>query len=206
MAHTSSVALEESHSETVVRPWRPTGALPAFSRAFDVFMAADDDDDEESTKAKFFVPTYLKSSTYMQKLREAEEAKIQAKKDSKRPSVSKSPSNGVGFAPASLPPGSHRGLSHTVIERPQAFEEKTQLAPLPTRWNTNDIAEGLELTDNGLGVKFSDSRPSHERERDHEAYAVRADFSIPPQLGIYYYEVQILSGKRDEYVIHSPSK
>lgn len=195
--------MEELQSETISRPCRPTGNLPLFSRAFSPYVANDSDDEEANNEGKFFVPTYLKSSNYMQKLDESHQARIQAKRDAKRPSGAKSNSNGAGFAPSALPPGSHRGMSHTVIERAQPFDDELAPAPLPSQWNKEDMAQGLELINNGLGVKFADNRNNHEREREreHEASAVRADHHIPPQVGIYYYEVQILSGKREEYVM-----
>ena len=194
--------MEESQSETISRTWQPTGTLPLFSRAFNPFVANDSDDDESKNESKFFMPTYLRSSNYMQKLEESNRAKVQAKRDAKRPAGTKSHSNGAGFAPSALPPGSHRGMSHTVIERAQPFDDESAPAPLPSQWNKEDMAQGLELVNNGLGVKFADSRNHHEREREREleASAVRADHHIPPQVGIYYYEVQILAGKREEYV------
>lgn len=132
----------------------------------------------------------------MQKLEEAHRAKMQAKKESKRTSRSNQPSNGSAFGSHSLPSGSHRGMSHTVIERPVAFADKDALSPLPTRWNKEEMSSNLELHTDGLGVKFSEGKAHHERE--HEACGIRADNYMPPQCGIYYYEVQILAGRRDE--------
>jgi hypothetical protein len=87
-------------------------------------------------------------------------------------------------------------MSHTVIERPPVFEEDDDLAPLPTRWNKEDQMAGIEVQPDGLSVKHIG--PKNQHDRDHEACAVRADHYMPPQCGIYYFEVQILSAKRDE--------
>lgn len=112
-------------------------------------------------------------------------------------------SSNTTFAPAALPPGSHRGLAHNVVERPSA-DEDDGLAPLPTAWNENDMWQGIDVLSGGLDVKFTGPKPYHERE--HEACAVRANHHMPPQCGIYYYEVQILGGKKDEYVLHEPHR
>jgi Ran-binding protein 9/10 len=69
---------------------------------------------------------------------------------------------------------------------------------LPSRWNKEDKWGGLEVLGDSLEVKYTALRG--QSERDHEACSVRADHYMPPQCGIYYFEVTILSGKRDEYV------
>lgn len=189
---------EPSATETTA-PWRSASNLPSFSRAFDLFTASDGDEslDQESSD-RFFIPSYLESSTYMKKLEEAHHARLQAKKESKRSGKGNQTSNGTGFASNSLPSGSHRGMSHTVIERPAAFTDKDALAPLPTRWNRDEMSGDLELHTDGLGVKFPESKLHQDREL--ESCGIRADNYMPPQCGIYYYEVQILAGRRDEFV------
>lgn len=90
-------------------------------------------------------------------------------------------------------------MSYTVIERPSASEEEEDhLAPLPSRWNKDDHWGGIELQNDGLCIKYVG--PKNPHDRDHEACAVRADHYMPPQCGVYYYEVLIVAAKRDEYV------
>lgn len=156
-----------------------------------------EDDPLLPAQDRFFVPSYLASSNYVQKLEEAHKLKANSSRDPKHSTTDGSSSNGTGFSAANLPPGSHRGLSHTVVERPP-FDDDDALAPLPTRWNKSDMWGGLDLQPDGLGVKYLGPKGYHER--DHEACAVRANHHMPPQCGIYYYEVHILAGKRDEYV------
>ncbi|PNY28842.1 Ran-binding protein 10 [Tolypocladium capitatum] len=181
--------------------WSTSGTMPPYSRAFDIFSAPFDDDDESAGgDGHFFVPSYLKGSTYMQMLEEAHKAKLQAQKESKRSTVNGSANNSSApFNQPPLPPGAHRGMAHNVIERPPAFEDDDALAPLPARWNKDDIWSGIEVESDNLSVKYTGGKNHHERE--HEASAVRADRHMPPQCGIYYFEVQILHGKRDDTTV-----
>ncbi|KAL7949598.1 hypothetical protein V8C42DRAFT_311370 [Trichoderma barbatum] len=172
--------------------WRPTGSLPSFSRAFD-FFATDSMEDE-----RFFVPSYLKGSTYVQKLEEAYNTKLEAQKESKRAKGNGQDLSTSGLNAAQLPPGSHRGILHTVLER-TPFDGDDNLAPLPIHWSTGDMWTSIEVTPNLLGLKYAGPKSHHER--DHEASAIRADNFMPPQCGIYYYEVKIISGKRDDTTI-----
>lgn len=181
--------------------WRTTGgSLPSFSRAFDFFAAepasttADDD--------RFFVPSYLRGSTYVQKLEEAYNKKLEAQKEVKRSKGNGQDINTTGLSTTPLPAGAHRGMLHTVLER-APFEDGDSLAPLPRHWNTADMWTSIEVMPNMLGLKFLGPKNHHDRE--HEASAIRADHFMPPQCGIYYYEVHIISGKQDEYVIASSS-
>lgn len=146
---------------------------------------------------RFFVPSYLKGSTYVQKLEEAYNTKLEAQKEVKRTKGNGQDLSSSGMSTTGLPPGGHRGMLHTVLER-TPFDGDESLAPLPSHWNTSDMWTSLEVMPNMLGVKYSG--PKNHHERDHEASAIRADHYMPPQCGIYYYEVHIISGKKDEYV------
>ncbi|KAL9613142.1 MAG: hypothetical protein Q9167_002307 [Letrouitia subvulpina] len=142
----------------------------------------------------FFVPTYLRGSKFIEKLEAANEARHEARLAAQRQ------------APAAHPPGngslssrsssvslhklvpSHRGVSYEIIEH-QPPEVYAGYPPLPSRWVDTDkhgiikiSADGLEVRSEG-GVKL----------QDHEAAAARTDYPMPPQCGIYYYEVTILA-------------
>jgi len=84
-----------------------------------------------------------------------------------------------------------------VIEKALPLEDES-LAPLPSRWNNQDKNTGLEVQGDGQEVKFTGTRAS---ERDHEASSIRTDYPIPPQCGIYYFEVTLLSRRREEYAL-----
>lgn len=174
--------------------WRAESNLPSFSRAFDLFANADmDDGASDDGEERFFIPSYLQSSTYMQKLQEAHRSRALSKREQKRNGVM-SASN--GFSSSVLPSGSHRGLSHSVIERSTPSEDRDPLSPLPTRWNKADMSGGLELHTDGLGAKYVENK--NHIDREHEASGIRADHHMPLQCGIYYFEVQILAGRREE--------
>ena len=186
-----------------VTPWRTTNGMPSHSRAFE-FQPLHDAGEAPKPEDNFFVPSYLQGSAYVQKLESAHklkallqrEAKIRANENGG--STGKGAGAAGGLAKGLLPPGSHRGMSHSVIERgaEDGDEQQQILPPLPTCWNKEDIWDGLEVQENGLTLKFTG--PKNLAERNHEAAAVRADHFMPPQCGIYYYEVHILHGKKDE--------
>jgi hypothetical protein len=92
------------------------------------------------------------------------------------------------------PAPSYRGLTHEIIERAPVFVDEP-VAPWPTRWNDGDRYVQLELEDDGRVAKFSGSPKAHD-----EAAAVRADFPMPRQCGIYYYEITVISKGKEGYV------
>lgn len=148
----------------------------------------------------FFTPSYLGGSTYIQKLEDAHKAK-QAQKEGQQQA---SGGSGLPTGPSSTPsmtskPTSHLGMTYDLIERTPFLEDDDSIAPLPTRWNKDDKHGGLEVMGDGQEVKYTAPRPTGER--DFEACAIRADHPMPPQAGIYYFEVSILSRKRDETTI-----
>ncbi|TQN75296.1 Ran-binding protein 10 [Colletotrichum shisoi] len=178
--------------------------LPSFSRAFDMFMAnpASEAAGSGSTLGSgFFVPSYLAGSTYVQRLEETHLAKMRAQKESQATQAQSGGSLPTSASSVSLhgKPSAHRGVNYDVIEKPPAFEEDEAFAPLPTRWNSLDKYGALDILSDGLEVRYIG--PRGQTERDHEAFCIRADNPMPPQCGIYYFEVNVLSGKRDDMTI-----
>jgi hypothetical protein len=152
---------------------------------------------------QFFIPSYLKGSKYVQKLEEAHKAKIQSHKDgpsaqSSQPGSLSTSTSSINLHTKMAP--SHRGMTYDLIEKAPPVEDDV-LPPLPSRWNASDRSAGLEVLSDGQEVKFTGVKSASER--DHEACAIRADHPMPPQCGIYYYEVTIISRKREEYGFHS---
>ena len=146
----------------------------------------------------FFIPSYLRGSKYVQKLEEGHKAKERAHKDG--PSAQSSQPGSLSTSASSShlhgkTAASHRGMTYDLIEKAPPAEDET-LAPLPSKWNTQDKYGGLEVMSDGQEVKFTGPKP--ERDREHEACAIRADHAMPPQCGIYYYEVTVISRKREE--------
>ena len=154
--------------------------------------------DPSDSENNFFVPTYLSRSVYMQRLEDDHKAKMRVKQP-KRPTgngiIINNNNNKPDIITGPLPPGSHRGLSHTVVERSPGHEDHDELTPLPSKWNKDDMWHGLDMDSDNI-VKFSMSKSSLERE--YEACAIRANHHIPPQCGIYYYEVMVLDSRKDE--------
>ncbi|KAF0448099.1 SPRY-domain-containing protein [Gigaspora margarita] len=57
--------------------------------------------------------------------------------------------------------------------------------PIPTCWNVNDCSPDLKIDDNLLSVRYNGNRI---------AAAVRANYWIPEETEVYYFEVDILDG------------
>ncbi len=183
--------------------------IPSFSRAFDMFMGSDGRSANfwlyQQRNNGFFVPSYLQGSTYMQRLEEAHKAQ-QVQKDGKQQNGA---SLQVGQGPGSLrskSSASHLGMKFDVIERAPLFEADDTVAPLPSKWNKDDKSVGLEVLGDGLEVKYAAAKGGNGREHEYEVCSIKADQPIPPQAGLYYFEVQILpdtnsqSRRREEYV------
>lgn len=182
---------------SILQPRAPQ--LPPFSRAFESYMNNGSLDSIYLQRNNgFFTPSYLKGSNYIQKLEEAHKAK-QAQKENHHQRAGSGLQ--TGSTPGSLTnktPASHLGMTFDLIERTPVFDDEDAIAPLPRRWNADDKYGGLEVTANGQEVKYTATRSS--RDQDHEVCAIRADHPMPTQAGIYYFEVTILSTRRDEYV------
>lgn len=172
--------------------WRKNTPLPSYSRQFaglpDFAMAG------SSMSNQFFIPSYLRNSRYVTKLEQTHKAKVSAQRDpssthSSNPTSLSASSSNVNLhrmAP------SHRGMTYDIIENRPSSEEEI-LNPLPSRWNELDKCGTLEILQDGLEVRYAGPVNKHE----HEAAAIRTDHPMPPQCGIYYFEVTILSKSKD---------
>ncbi|KAI0107157.1 ran-binding protein [Nemania sp. FL0031] len=173
--------------------------LPPFSRAFEMFMPRGGVDEWWTTgqeNTDFFTPSYLRGSNYMTKLGEVHRAK-QAQKENHQPSTGVLPALSPDSSLSSKAPASHHGITYDVIERGPTFEHTSAVPPLPTRWNKDDKSGALEVSANGLEVKYNPALRT-TREQDHEICGIRADHPMPSQAGIYYFEVTLLPKRRDE--------
>ncbi|KAI0838710.1 SPRY-domain-containing protein [Hypoxylon sp. FL0890] len=150
-------------------------------------------------KDSFFTPSYLRGSSYIQKLEEAYKAK-QAQKETQQQAGSSLPAGITTTGSlANKSPASHLGMTYDLIERAPAVEDDHSVPPLPSRWNKDDKHGALEVLADGQEVKYAASRNS--REQDHETCSIRADHPMPWQAGIYYFEVTLLSRRRDETTV-----
>lgn len=168
--------------------WR-NDSLPQYSRKYAGFLQSDIPH-IGPVDPPFMTPSYLRNSRYIARLETAHRAKLT--RDSNLP-LSASSSN--AHLPRMAP--SHRGMTYDIIEKePPATDS---LSPLPTQWSSADRFAGLELSNDNFDVRYTG--PVHKH--DHEAAALRADYPMPPQCGIYYFEVKIESKPKEGYVMLS---
>ncbi|KAI1657251.1 SPRY-domain-containing protein [Daldinia decipiens] len=167
--------------------------LPLYSRAFEQFMQ-----NGEHNKEVAFTPSYLDGSDYIRKLDEARKAK-QARKEAQQQAGNGLSAGITAGALASKPPASHLGMTYDLIERAPTVDDEIIVPPLPTKWNKDDKQGPLEVLADGLEVKYASGRTT--REQEHEACAIRADHPMPWQAGLYYFEVSLLSRRRDETTV-----
>ena len=147
----------------------------------------------------FFVPSYLRESKYMEKLEAAHKAKLVSQKEA---ALTNTTTNNVPLSTRSSSASlhrmapSHRGMTHEIVEHQPVIEED-DIGPLPSKWVEVDRNGGLEVVGDGLEVRYTGPL----RTLDHEAAAARTDHPMPPQCGIYYYEVTIVSKGKEGYVL-----
>ncbi|EER25754.1 SPRY domain containing protein [Coccidioides posadasii C735 delta SOWgp] len=143
---------------------------------------------------QFFTPSYLKSSKYIAQLAAANKSKATGHKESSSAQSSNAPSLSTSSSNANLHrmAPSHRGMTYDIIEHNASSDEDT-LSPLPSRWNELDKYSGLDLMGDGLEVRYM----GQANKQELEAAAVRANHPMPPQCGIYYYEVTIIAKSAD---------
>ncbi len=180
----------DGHHNSMSTSWGRGGPLPSYTSQSGYWQGLG-----ASTQdiPPLFVPSYLRGSKHAERLQEAHKAKLAAQKDYRSAhssnvgslSTSSSSVNLLKMGP------SHRGLTHEIVERTPVLIDEP-VAPWPTKWNEGDKFAQLELEDGGRLAKFSGTQKTHD-----EAAAVRADFPMPRQCGIYYYEVTVISKGKD---------
>ena len=175
-------------------PWatRSTPLSPA-SRAFSSFLGGPIVDSQGPPG--FFIPSYLANTVYADRL----EKQLKAKQEVKQTNgITNGVTNGTSTnSQNGRPSGSHRGVAHQIVERSPTTLGSAPVGELPTLWNRNDKAAALDVSHDGLEAKYGMPRSSNERE--HEAASIRTNNPAPPQCGLYYFEVSILSKRREEY-------
>jgi Ran-binding protein 9/10 len=147
--------------------------------------------------SQFITPSYLRGSSYVQRLAEAHRARLHSQihglsthsSNAGSLSTSSSSANLHKMAP------SHRGMTYDIIEKEPPTNGEA-LMQLPSRWSDSDKLSGLEVLADGLEVRYVGPGKSNQ---DHDAAAVRADHAMPPQCGIFYYEVTIICRGKEGY-------
>ena len=77
-------------------------------------------------------------------------------------------------------------MTYDIIESNPPKDED-QLMPLPSRLSELDKHPGLDLSQEGTVLKYNGPATKSEME----ATAVRADYPMSPQCGVYYYEITV---------------
>ncbi len=186
--------------------------LPSFSRDFERFTRGPPLDGVGSTfgtNTGFFTPSYLRGSTYVQRLEDQYKARLLAQKDGPGAGGlrSQAGSDALRSRGSSLSLQGGSRLTQTVyrgamgpegVDEASPLDDDGSLNPLPSRWNKGDKAISLDVLGDGLDVKYVGVRS--QGDRDHDTCAIRADRCMPPQCGMYYFEVTVISRKRDECV------
>lgn len=182
--------------------WRTSGSpdspLPAYSRKYTNYLRPAEFPHGLGLLdgPSFFTPSYLRNSHYISRLDAAHRAKLAAQQRDASSSTSASgPPLSASSSHVHLPrmAPSHRGMTYEIIEKEPASTTADQLSPLPTQWSSTDKYAGLELSNESLDVRYTG--PVHKH--DHEAAALRADHPMPPQCGIYYFEIKIESKPKE---------
>lgn len=176
--------------------WRAPGdLLPTYSRKFAGLPGYDPfSQGPGSYTDTFFTPSYLSNSRYIHRLDAAHRAKLAAQqRDAASASSTSNPlSTSSSNANLHRMAPSHRGMTYDIIEKEPPSDDD-HLMPLPSRWNEQDKYSGLELSNGGLEIRYTGPVNKH----DHEAASVRADHPMPPQCGIYYFEITIQSKPKE---------
>lgn len=150
----------------------------------------------------FPVPSYLRGSRYTDRLRVVYEQTVadiqeQANKIVVGRQLPLSASSSSANLHKLYTPQVHRSVVQDVIERlpPQRASEEG-IDPLPSRLNELDKQAGLEIVADGHEARFTGVTKSPD-----DAAAVRTDYPVPKECGIFYYEVTILSRGKEASLI-----
>lgn len=182
----------DGHHNSMSTSWGRGGALPSYSSQTGHWQGLGGGVQDIPP---FFVPSYLRGSKHAEKLQEAHKAKAAAQRELRSTQSSNAGSLSTSSSSVNLHKlaGSHRGLTHEIIERAPVFVDEP-VSPWPTKWSESDKFAQLDIEDGGRQAKFSGSQKTSD-----EAASVRADCPMPRQCGIYYYEVTVVSKGKDGY-------
>lgn len=145
---------------------------------------------DETSMDECWMPAYLEKTRYAKKLRDAQDARKRNLRDQDVSntgligSIWNRPSN-ARIAP------SHRGMTYDIIESNPPHED--DITPLPSRLSATDKSQGLDISSDGLEVRYN----GVTGKVDLEAASVRSDYPMSPQVGIYYYEITIRQKSKD---------
>ncbi|KAI9893898.1 MAG: hypothetical protein M1814_005451 [Vezdaea aestivalis] len=153
---------------------------------------------QRSQQPTFLVPSYLRESNYIERLSEwhRKQSEIQREKNASRGGTLSTSSSSANLQKL---PQVHHGVNISVTERELAHN-KNFLTPLPSRWSDTDKAPGITVQNEGLEASSAITSKALAIN-DHEALTIRANHFMPPQCGLYYYEVTISAKIKDNSMI-----
>lgn len=193
----SGLDAADMHHNSAWRSSASSDSLPSYSRKYASFNRSTDLSQGLglTDTPSFFTPSYLRHSRYISRLDAAHRAKLAAQQrdatsSNSAPNSALSTSSSHVHLTRMAP--SHRGMTYDLIENPPPTT-LDPLMPLPTQWSSTDKYNGLDLSSDGLDVRYEGAPHKH----DHEAAALRADNPMPPQCGIYYFEIKIESKPKE---------
>ncbi|KAK3827009.1 MAG: hypothetical protein J3R72DRAFT_374333 [Linnemannia gamsii] len=89
----------------------------------------------------------------------------------------------------------NHGRNHIHNHQGSAREGRPLRYLLPSRWSSVEKTDKTELSEDDLQVRYTGPGKA-----DSDASAIRANRPIPPQCGVYYYEVLIKSNGQQGYI------
>ncbi|KAF3032058.1 hypothetical protein E8E12_001915 [Didymella heteroderae] len=150
----------DGHHNSMSTSWGRGGALPSYSSQTGHWQGLGGGAQDIPP---FFVPSYLRGSKHAEKLQEAHKAKLAAQREFRSTQSPNAGSLSTSSSSANLHKlaGSHRGLTHEVIERAPVFVDEP-VSPWPMKWNESDKFAQLDIEDGGRQAKFSGSQKTHD--------------------------------------------
>ena len=180
----------------LANPWRRSTPLPAYSAQFASLPEYGGGSGSRETGGadSFFTPSYLKGSKYMSQLAASHKVKAAAASQKESSSSSNPPSLSSSSSHVNLPrmAPSHRGMTYDIIENPTTKDENV-VRPLPSAWNEADKYALLDIHGDGLELRYQ----GQTLKNGQEAATARANHPIPPQCGLYYFEITVLGKPKD---------
>ncbi|KAF3923865.1 hypothetical protein ABW21_db0207424 [Orbilia brochopaga] len=130
------------------------------------------------------VPSYLEDSLYSERLVAA-----RCPSGSSASLLSRNPS----VTSLALVAQARGGGLKLDVKDASHMQEDDLPTPLPTRWNEHDKSGGIDISQDGLDVRFL----GPNKVTEYDSAAVRADHHMPRSCGVYYYEVTIMNKSRE---------
>ena len=94
-------------------------------------------------------------------------------------------------------------MTYDIVEKgddDDGGDDDEDHSPLPSCWSLAEKHVGLDLSSGRLEAMYT----GPVNKNDQEAASVRTDYPMPPQCGLYYYEITVLAKPKEGYVFGFP--